>query len=138
MFATHYHELTALAAKLEHIANATVKVREWHGDVIFLHEVVAGAADRSYGIQVAKLAGLPPSVTARAAEVLALLEKSDQLAARRALADDLPLFSTARPPLPSIPSEIERKLAAAAPDEMSPRDALAFIYELKASIPKTP
>jgi DNA mismatch repair protein MutS len=140
LFATHYHELTALAARLPHLANATVKVREWQGEVIFLHEVVPGAADRSYGIQVARLAGLPPQVTARAAEVLGLLEKSDQSAAHRVLADDLPLFSAARPQaaIGPGPSEVERKLAAIAPDDLSPREALAALYDLKASLPKAP
>ncbi len=140
LFATHYHELTALAARLPHLANATVRVSEWHGDVVFLHEVVPGVADRSYGIQVAKLAGLPAAVTARAAEVLELLEKSDQSAARLSLADDLPLFSAARPAVfrPKGPSEIEAKLAATAPDELSPRQALALLYELKAALPDKP
>ena len=134
LFATHYHELTALAAKLDHIGNATVKVREWQGEVIFLHEVIAGVADRSYGIQVARLAGLPPAVIARATEVLAKLEASDAQTARRSLADDLPLFSAARPHSagPAGPSPIEKKLAGLAPDELSPRDALSLIYELKA------
>jgi DNA mismatch repair protein MutS len=139
LFATHYHELTALSVRLAHLANATVRVREWQGDVVFLHEVVPGVADRSYGIQVAKLAGLPAAVTARAAEVLELLEKSDQSAAHRSLADDLPLFSAARPQAsrPRRASEIENKLAAIAPDELSPREALALLYELKAALPKT-
>ncbi len=139
LFATHYHELTALAARLPHLANVTIKVREWRGDVVFLHEVVAGAADRSYGIQVAKLAGLPASVTARAAEVLKLLEQSDQSSARLALVDDLPLFSAARPHAfpPDQSSPLERKLAAIEPDELAPRDALALLYELKASLPKS-
>mgnify|MGYP000076514079 CR=1 FL=1 len=138
LFATHYHELTALAARLGHLANVTIKVREWRGDVVFLHEVVAGAADRSYGIQVARLAGLPSSVTTRAAEVLRLLEESDQSAARLALVDDLPLFSAARPASPPQTgrSQVEQKLAAIDPDELSPRDALALVYELKSGIPK--
>src|ERR1700676_1864394 len=79
LFATHFHELTALAAKLPRLHNATVRVREWQGDVVFLHEVVAGAADRSYGIQVAKLAGLPAAVIERASVVLAELEAQDRL-----------------------------------------------------------
>ena len=74
LFATHFHELTALSGKLARLHNATVRVKEWHGDVVFLHEVVAGAADRSYGIQVAKLAGLPGAVIERAKLVLAQLE----------------------------------------------------------------
>ncbi len=138
LFATHYHELTALASKLTGLANATVKVREWHGDVIFLHEVVAGVADRSYGIQVAKLAGLPQSVTQRAGAILAQLEKSDRAIKRETLIDDLPLFSAARSNPEngrnSGPSEIETLLGAVAPDELTPRDALAFLYVLKAKL----
>jgi DNA mismatch repair protein MutS len=138
LFATHYHELTALAGRLDHLANATVKVREWHGEVVFLHEVVPGVADRSYGIQVARLAGLPAPVIARASEVLKLLEDSDIAAARRSLADDLPLFQAARPEARGFreqgPSEVEKRLASLAPDDLSPREALALVYELKASL----
>ena len=93
LFATHYHELTALSAKLPRLFNATVRVKEWHGEVVFLHEVLPGAADRSYGIQVAKLAGLPPSVIARAKSVLAKLEAQDRGSTVRRLVDDLPLFA---------------------------------------------
>ncbi|MBV9586124.1 MAG: DNA mismatch repair protein MutS, partial [Alphaproteobacteria bacterium] len=93
LFATHYHELTALAAKLAALACHTMRVKEWQGDVVFLHEVAPGTADRSYGIHVAKLAGLPPEVTGRAEEVLEILEKGEQGGALARLADDLPLFS---------------------------------------------
>ena len=93
LFATHYHELTALSAKLPRMFNATVRVKEWQGDVVFLHEVLPGSADRSYGIQVAKLAGLPAPVIARAKSVLAKLEAQDRGQTARALADDLPLFA---------------------------------------------
>ena len=93
LFATHYHELTALSAKLPRLFNATVRVKEWQGNVVFLHEVLPGSADRSYGIQVAKLAGLPASVIARAKSVLAKLEAQDRGQTARALADDLPLFA---------------------------------------------
>ncbi|MGE0008501.1 MAG: DNA mismatch repair protein MutS [Parvibaculaceae bacterium] len=137
LFATHYHELTALAGRLSGVANATVKVREWQGDVVFLHEVAAGVADRSYGIQVARLAGLPATVIARASEVLALLEKKDEPGAGAdSLFADLPLFSAARPKgapsAPSGPSEIETRLAAVSPDDLSPREAHALLYELRA------
>jgi DNA mismatch repair protein MutS len=135
LFATHYHELTALAGRLSRLANATVKVREWNGDVIFLHEVVAGVADRSYGIQVAKLAGLPSAVVGRAREVLDLLEKNEQSATRQALADDLPLFSAMRPESGARragPSAAEERLNRVLPDELTPKEALALIYELKA------
>jgi len=138
LFATHYHELTALAAKLEGLSNATVAVKEWDGDVIFLHEVTAGAADRSYGVQVAKLAGLPPAVVARAQEVLEALEKGDRTSGERAaLADDLPLFSarpTATRPPPG-PSPVEERLRQVRPDEVSARDALNLLYELASLLP---
>jgi DNA mismatch repair protein MutS len=137
LFATHFHELTALASRLARLANVTMKVREWQGEVIFLHEVGPGSADRSYGIQVAKLAGLPHSVVARAAQVLEVLERSEQASARRDLVDDLPLFAAARPAsAPRIhagPSKIEHMVDALAPDEVSPRDALEFVYRLKAA-----
>jgi DNA mismatch repair protein MutS len=135
LFATHYHELTALGARLGHLANHAMRVKEWKGDVVFLHEVVAGAADRSYGIQVGKLAGLPASVITRAAEVLRELEKSGQSGAVGKLIDDLPLFS-APPALAPQPSEIERLLAAARLDDLSPRQALELLYQLKALIKK--
>ena len=92
LFATHFHELTALAERLPRLSNATLKVTEWNGEVVFLHEVVPGAADRSYGLQVARLAGLPPPVVERAKTILSELEKSDREAPKRALVDDLPLF----------------------------------------------
>ena len=95
LFATHYHELTALAAKLPGLRNATVAVREWQGEVIFLHEVQDGAADRSYGVQVARLAGLPAAVVERARVVLEALERGErELGGKaKALVDDLPLFA---------------------------------------------
>src|SRR5580693_10318 len=141
LFATHFHEMTALAAKLKRIHNATMRVKEWHGDVVFLHEVVAGAADRSYGIQVAKLAGLPSSVIERAKLVLAQLEAEDRTSPARKLIDDLPLFAATRP-TPAAPPEndalntVIEALAALHPDEMSPRDALEALYALKAQLAK--
>src|SRR6185437_16134051 len=141
LFATHFHEMTALAAKLPRLHNATMRVKEWQGDVVFLHEVVAGAADRSYGIAVAKLAGLPASVIERAKVVLAQIEAEDRVSPARRLIDDLPLFAAARPPAP--PGEKETALAALIaalaalhPDEMSPRDALEALYALKAQLAK--
>jgi DNA mismatch repair protein MutS len=135
LFATHFHELTVLATKLPRLFNATVRVKEWQGEVVFLHEVVPGAADRSYGIQVAKLAGLPASVIERATLVLAKLEAEDRASPRGF--EDLPLFAAA--PQTTTRSEIDRALTAVAaalaamnPDEMSPRDALEAIYRLKA------
>jgi DNA mismatch repair protein MutS len=133
LFATHYHELTALAGRLAHITNATMKVREWRGDVIFLHEVSPGVADRSYGIQVAKLAGLPQSVIARASEVLSILERSQRGERDETLLDDLPLFSAAASAAPRhvTASPLAERLATIRPDELTPREALEIIYELK-------
>ncbi|HKS63589.1 MAG TPA: DNA mismatch repair protein MutS, partial [Xanthobacteraceae bacterium] len=132
LFATHFHELTALSGKLARLHNATVRVKEWHGDVVFLHEVVAGAADRSYGIQVAKLAGLPHAVIERAKLVLAQLASQDRASPARTLIDDLPLFAArAAPAKADQPDPVAEALAALNPDEMSPRDALDALYALK-------
>ncbi|RED18349.1 DNA mismatch repair protein MutS [Pontivivens insulae] len=136
LFATHYHELTALAGSLEGVSNATVAVREWEGDVIFLHEVREGAADRSYGVQVAKLAGLPPSVVERARVVLEALEEGEREKGgkSRTLIDDLPLFSVAPTPVSkpmSQPSAVDAALSEILPDTLTPKDALNLIYELK-------
>ena len=142
LFATHFHEMTALAAKLPRLHNATMRVKEWHGDVVFLHEVVPGAADRSYGIQVAKLAGLPGTVIERAKLILAQIEAEDRTSPARKLIDDLPLFAAARPapappPLDAALSALLAALAALHPDDMSPRDALEALYALKAQLAKT-
>jgi DNA mismatch repair protein MutS len=138
LFATHYHELTALAEKLPRLTNATMRVKEWEGDVVFLHEVASGAADRSYGIQVAKLAGLPPAVIARAQSVLTALEKGGQSSRATTLIDDLPLFSaTAKPvALASRESAAEAELKKINPDELTPKEALELLYRLKALTPK--
>jgi len=136
LFATHYHEMTALSDKLDGVENATVTVKEWDGDVIFLHEVKKGAADRSYGVQVARLAGLPETVVARARVVLEMLEKGERegKVGQKALIDDLPLFSaTPATPAPAQvkESEIESRLKDILPDELTPKEALALLYELK-------
>jgi DNA mismatch repair protein MutS len=135
LFATHYHEMTALAAKLPGVENATVTVREWNGEVVFLHEVRKGAADRSYGVQVARLAGLPDAVIERARDVLHQLESGERQTAaqRQSLIDDLPLFrvTPVPAPAPKAESQVERRLAGISPDELSPREALAALYELK-------
>ncbi|MFC2969974.1 DNA mismatch repair protein MutS [Acidimangrovimonas pyrenivorans] len=137
LFATHYHEMTALAQKLDGVENATVAVREWEGEVIFLHEVLKGAADRSYGVQVARLAGLPEAVVHRARTVLDALEKGEREggAAKQALIDDLPLFAATPPaPAPRAPAEtsqVENRLREIHPDELTPLDALRLIYELR-------
>ena len=136
LFATHYHELTALAGRLGQTGNVTMDVKEWRDEIVFLHKVKPGAADRSYGIQVAKLAGLPRSVTARAAEVLALLEKSEGKARDgESLLTDLPLFAAARPkssvPAAASPSPVDEALSAINPDELTPKAALEVLYRLK-------
>jgi len=139
LFATHFHEMTALATKLPRLHNATMRVKEWQGEVVFLHEVVPGAADRSYGIQVAKLAGLPPSVIDRAKLVLAQLEAQDRTAPAQRLIDDLPLFAAARPAAPAPDAAlvaVVETLAALHPDDMSPRDAMEALYALKARLGK--
>jgi DNA mismatch repair protein MutS len=134
LFATHYHELTALAAKLPRLHNATMRVKEWQGEVVFLHEVVPGAADRSYGIQVAKLAGLPPSVIERAKVVLAELEADERTIKHKGF-EDLPLFQATRPAPPGSPRDkLIAALEALHPDEMSPREALEALYALKAKV----
>ncbi|HYH39762.1 MAG TPA: DNA mismatch repair protein MutS [Azospirillum sp.] len=139
LFATHYHELTMLASKLPALNCHTMRIKEWQGDVVFLHEVTAGAADRSYGIHVAKLAGLPAAVVGRAEEVLQILESGEQNAAIHRLAEDLPLFSAAAkrpaPAAPSAappqPSAVEEALKAVNPDDLTPRQALEELYRLR-------
>ena len=135
LFATHYHEMTALADKLAGVQNATVSVKEWEGEVIFLHEVRKGTADRSYGVQVARLAGLPTTVVERARVVLEALEKGEREGGKpqKTLIDDLPLFSATPSPAvtPKGPSAVEEKLATVFPDELTPKQALGIIYDLK-------
>jgi DNA mismatch repair protein MutS len=132
LFATHFHELTALAARLPRLVNITMRVKEWNGEVVFLHEVIAGAADRSYGIQVAKLAGLPDAVIERARVVLAQLEAEDRTSQRRKLIDDLPLFAATTPRVEAAPDAVKAALAVINPDDLSPREALDALYRLKA------
>lgn len=140
LFATHYHELTMLAGKLPGLSCHTMRIKEWQGDVVFLHEVTAGAADRSYGIHVAKLAGLPGAVVGRAEEVLTILESGEQNAAIHRLAEDLPLFSAAlkrpaptaaAPAAPPQPSPVEEALKSIDPDSLTPRQALEELYRLR-------
>jgi len=135
LFATHFHELGALRERLAALAPYTMRVKEWQGEVVFLHEVTPGAADRSYGIHVAQLAGLPAAVVKRAEEVLAALEKGEQSGAVTRLADDLPLFASAparqTSAAKSKESEAEKALASVNPDELSPKQALDLLYELR-------
>ncbi|MBM7067281.1 DNA mismatch repair protein MutS [Actibacterium sp. 188UL27-1] len=137
LFATHYHEMTALSGKLDGVENATVAVKEWDGDVIFLHEVRPGAADRSYGVQVARLAGLPGSVIERAKTILEALERGDREGGKpAAMIDDLPLFSVNPAPAPAkyAGSVVEDRVREILPDTLTPREALDVIYELKAAL----
>ena len=136
LFATHYHEMTALADKLQGVENATVTVKEWDGDVIFLHEVKRGAADRSYGVQVARLAGLPLAVIERAKVVLEALEAGEREggARQKTLIDDLPLFRAipvAAPKPVTQASAVEARLKEVMPDELTPIEALRLVYSLK-------
>jgi DNA mismatch repair protein MutS len=132
LFATHFHELTALSQRLPQLHNATVEVKEWQGEVAFLHRIAAGTADRSYGVQVARLAGLPKAVLERARQVLEQLEASDRADAAARLIDDLPLFSAAVAEGGSDnPDALRQALAALELDEMTPRQALEALYHLR-------
>ncbi|MEZ0259925.1 MAG: DNA mismatch repair protein MutS [Alphaproteobacteria bacterium] len=131
LFATHYHELTGLTAKLPRLSCHTMRVKEWKDSIVFLHEVAPGTADRSYGIHVAKLAGLPPAVLARAEAVLKTLENPSAPKAGRPVGADLPLFSAASAPPPRRISAAEEALRNVNPDAMSPREALETLYALK-------
>ena len=134
LFATHYHELTALSKSLANVENATVRVKEWEGDVVFLHQVHKGSADRSYGVQVAKLAGLPEAVVERARVVLRTLESGDRAGSekKQSLMDDLPLFSaTPAQKTAQSPSQLEQAIKDIHPDDLSPKEALKTLYELK-------
>ena len=136
LFATHFHELTALSARLDRLHNATVRVKEWQGDVVFLHEVIPGAADHSYGIQVAKLAGLPASVIERARLVLTKLEQEDRAAPKGF--EDLPLFAAPyKPSQQPHQDALALVVAALNPDEISPREAMEALYMLKAKLAET-
>jgi DNA mismatch repair protein MutS len=131
LFATHYHELTRLADRLDALSLHHVRAREWKGDLVLLHEVAPGPADRSYGIAVAKLAGIPPAVLARAKSVLARLEAGrDATGGIAAGLDDLPLFAAAAPP-DAIADPVAEALADLNPDSMTPREALDALYALK-------
>ena len=133
LFATHYHELTTLVSKLNNMSLHCMKIKEFNDEVIFLHEVIEGAADRSYGIHVAKLAGLPKVVIKRAEQVLNSLEHTGKQKNIAALADDLPLFATLKPKeeVVDVKSEVSKFIDELNPDELTPREALEKLYELK-------
>jgi DNA mismatch repair protein MutS len=131
LFATHYHELTRLADRLDALSLHHVRAREWKGNLVLLHEVAEGPADRSYGIAVARLAGLPPPVVARARSVLAKLEAGrDATGGIAAGLDDLPLFAAAVETEPAT-NPLADELAALDPDALTPREALEALYRLK-------
>jgi DNA mismatch repair protein MutS len=133
IFATHFHELAELADRLPRIKPHTLRVKEWKGTVVFLHEVAAGAAGRSWGVHVAELAGVPAPVVRRAATLLASLEKhGGPLGAGGSRLTALPLFAAA-PDEPSPPEAdpLAQALAALEPDQMTPREALEALYRLK-------
>ncbi len=145
LFATHYHELTRLTASLEALSCHAMQVREWQGEVVFLHEVGPGAADRSYGIHVARLAGLPQAALTRAQEVLETLEQGDQAGALARLADDLPLFAAAQAEpargglaedVPDPHAPLAERLQQTNPDDLTPRQALELLYELRGLLPE--
>jgi len=131
LFATHYHELARLEGRMAHVTNLSMRAKEWNGDLVFLHEAGPGPADRSYGVQVAKLAGVPPAVVARAREVLDRLETETVSTAQL---DDLPLFAATAPtPVGGVnePSGVEAALGDLDLDGMSPREAMETLYRLK-------
>jgi DNA mismatch repair protein MutS len=132
LFATHFHELTRLAERLERFVNLTVRVTDWNGEVVFLHEIVPGAADRSYGVQVAKLAGLPAPVVSRARELLAEFEAAERSVDANRQSADLPLFTASRQPPAELSDPLGEALDAIDPDSLSPRAALDALYRLKA------
>ena len=132
LFATHYHELARLAERCEALSLHHVRAREWKGDLVLLHEVADGPADRSYGLAVAKLAGVPAPVVARARSVLERLEKGRaQTGGLAAGLDDLPLFAAALAEPVDTSDALRERLAALDADALTPRDALDLIYELK-------
>jgi DNA mismatch repair protein MutS len=131
LFATHYHELTALAERLEHVGCATMRVKDWNDSIVFLHEVAPGAADRSYGIHVAQLAGLPRAVVTRAKDVLKALEDGREGHKPLARIDDLPLFAERGSAPSPAPTLVVRALLDANPDALAPKEALELVYRLK-------
>ena len=143
LFATHYHELTALAERLSGLSSHAMRVREWEGRIVFLHEVAAGAADRSYGVHVARLAGLPESLLDRAEEVLESLEKGARNGTADGLSGELPLFTAAerKPRAPArdkAEPALHQALQEIEPDTLSPRQALELIYDLKRRLGELP
>lgn len=137
LFATHYFEITTLPESLPHVVNVHLDATEHHDNIVFLHNIQAGPASKSYGLQVAKLAGIPAAVVAKAKQQLALLEAGESLSrtpaatskpAQAAAIQQGELFAAREP------SEVEKRLQGVEPDSLTPRDALALLYDLKALI----
>jgi DNA mismatch repair protein MutS len=144
IFATHFHELAELAERMPRIRPHTMRVKEWRGSVVFLHEVAEGAAGRSWGVHVAELAGVPKSVVRRAASLLSALEKQSGPLAIGGVLGALPLFAAAASPddnnrdvghEPPPDDELRRALDGIDPDRLTPREALDALYRLKALLP---
>ncbi|MGH1403405.1 MAG: DNA mismatch repair protein MutS [Alphaproteobacteria bacterium] len=132
IFATHYHELTSLEQKLSKLICYTMQIKEWENKIIFMHKVKRGSADRSYGIHVAQLAGIPDPVIHRAEEILNTLQSKNKTPSASKAIDDLPLFTSSEPqPEPKQKSAVEEKLSKIVPDELTPREALDILYTLK-------
>ncbi len=137
LFATHYHELTVLSNKLKHLSLHCMKIKEFNGNVVFLHQVVNGAADRSYGIHVAKLAGLPKIVISRSEQILQSLEQNPSKVSITNIENDLPLFSVLKEKIEKQEEDLNKTnpalelLKETDPDILTPREALDKIYELK-------
>jgi DNA mismatch repair protein MutS len=138
LFATHYHELTSLQDRLQRLRSFSMQVREWQGSIIFLHQVVAGSADRSYGVHVARLAGLPASVLQRAEQILDELESGQHGAVdTKAMNESLPLFDRAatdgqeKAVSAAVPGKVIEALDEIHPDALTPREALELLYRLK-------
>lgn len=134
LFATHYHELTTLESSLKDMSCHTVDVKEWQDDIIFMHKVIKGSADRSYGIHVAQLAGIPATVISRANTILEMLESDKKTKSPQDIMQALPLFDLAPEKTTHEPSELEKKLNDIDPDSLSPRDALDILYKLKSTL----
>ena len=134
LFATHYHELTELKDRLSALSPHTMQVKEWKNDIIFIHKVIPGSANRSYGIHVAQLAGLPAPVIRRANEILTLLQEKRKGSSPQGFAEELPFFAQQSPPAPKE-SVLETAISEISPDNLSPREALELIYRLKSMLP---
>lgn len=132
LFATHYHELTLLSSKLSFLSCHCLAVKEWKGDIVFLHRVIEGSADKSYGIHVAKLAGLPAKVITRASQILSTLQANEISGKLMSLTEDLPLFAAYRQDTISEKyMSAMKKLEHLKPDELTPKDALTLLYEIR-------